>query len=396
LAWAGAGFAACTSVEETGPPANVAFGGDGFGGEPSVPVVEVGGAGEASAGQPSVAGAAAADFELGLWPTFPADPERPSDIQAVEAAVAALASGSKTLPVAERWDALSGSTGSPRLVTWTRLDAMIKPYRDRGGNVALCVAVVDRQDPAWPLSEELDSEAARSAMRRTIDEILARYAGQLTHLCFGYELDRYLARVSSAARRRLLDFLRESIAYASAHPLRGLRTAIGAAVTLEALSSPTDVPLDELLIGDEIVAVYDPLDRNAQLKPPASIVDELAGALETLATGAGSPLPLSVLELGYPSSEDAGASETDQSDFYSALFAALGARREALSFLGIYGLADRAASDCEAEAPHFGGSKAAQAERALVRCAMGLRAETTGPGKKPAWDSVLGAFSRYR
>lgn len=392
----GAIFAACTRVEEPGPPAKVSLASGGYGGEPLGPGVPIGGGGDAAAGAPSSPGGAPTAVELGLWPTFPTDAARPFDVQAVEASVAALSSGSKTLPLVERWDALSGATGSPRLVTWTRLDAMSRPYRERGANLALCIGIVDRQEPAWPVTGELDTEAARAAMQRTIDEIFVRYAGQLTHLCFGYELDRYLSRVSRAAQRRLLQFLRESIDYASVHPMRGSRTAIGAAITLDALAGPTEAPLDELLLGDEIVAVYDPLDRSAQLKKPESIAEELAAALETLASTPGAALPLSVFELGYPTSPDVGASEDAQAEFYAALFDALGARRDSLEFLGISGLADRDAAECEAEAARFGGNKAAQAARARVRGSMGLRAEAIGPVDKPAWEHVLAAFSRYR
>lgn len=393
---AGASFAACTHVEEAGPPAKVPIASGGFAPDPRGPGSEMGEGGAAGSGEPSGPGGAPAEIELALWPTFPLDPKQSADAQAVEAAVAALSSGSATLPVAERWDALSGATGSPRLVTWARLDAMTKPYRDRGDSLALCVAIVDRDDPAWPVSVELDAEAATSAMRRTIDEIFARYAGQLTHLCFGYELDRYLARVPRSTQRQLLGFLQASIDYASAHPMRGSRTAIGTAITLDALTQPTDVPLDELLIGDEVVAVYDPLDRRAQLKSPASIPGELSAALETLASRPGVRLPLSVFELGYPSGEDVGSSEDDQRDFYQRLFGALGASHDGFGFLGLFGLADRALPECEAEAAHFGGSSAELSLRAGVRCSMGLRAETTGPTQKLAWESVLSALSRYR
>lgn len=386
---------ACTHVEEAGPPAKVPIETGGFAGEPSDPDVE-GGGGNAAGGEPSGPGGAPGAVELGLWPTFAADPERDAAAQAVEAAVAALSSGSTTLPLSERWDELSGSTGTPRLAAWNRLDAMSKPYRDRGGSLALCVGIVDRQDPAWPVTGDLGSDEAISAMQRTIDEIFARYAAQLSHLCFGYELDRYLARVSRTSQQRLLAFLKESVTYASRHPMRGSRTAIGAAVTLEALTQATSAPLDELLLGDEVVAVYDPLDARAALKPPESVAGELSAALATLAARPGSRLPLSVFEVGYPSFDDAETSDDEQSAFYQQLFGALGSRRDSFGFVGVFGLADRAPADCDAEAIHFGGGSEALAERARVRCAMGLRAETTGQSHKPAWSSVLAAFASYR
>jgi hypothetical protein len=385
-------FAACTRVEQSGPPAKVPIASGGFGGEPTEPGSRAGAGGDGGGGAPSGPGGAPAAIELGLWPTFASDPQQPSDVQAVSAAVSALSVGSTTLPIAERWDSLSGATGTPRRVTWDRLDAMIKPYRGRGGNVALCIGIVDRQDAAWPFASDLEGEAALSAMQRTVDEVLARYAAQLSHLCFGYELDRYLAKVSRESGRRLLEFLEQSIAYASQHPMRSPRTAIGAAITLGALSEASDAPLDELLLGDEVVAVYDPLDAHAKLKRPEAVADEIAAALETLSSRPGIALPLTLFEAGYPSAEDAGATEDSQLAFYDSLFTGLAAHRDALGFIGIFGLGDRAAADCDAEAVLFGGSTTAQAARALVRCSMGLRADRD----KPAWPSVLAAFSRFR
>lgn len=392
MALASAGFAACTRVEQAGPGTSIPIASGGVAGEPSEPGASVAGGGDAAGGEPSGTGGVPSALELGLWPTYADDPQQPSEAQAVLAAVSALSIGSGTLPLSERWDALSGSTGSPRLVTWNRLDAMVKPYRERGKSVALCIDVVDRAGAAWPFEGELDTEAAESAMQRTIDEVLARYAGQLSHLCFGYELDRYWARVSQSSGRRLLEFLKRSIAYASQHPRRSASTAIGAAITLGALTEAGGAPLDELLLGDEVVAVYDPLDSRARLKPPSSVGAEIEAALETLASRPGVALPLALFEVGYPSAAEAGSSDEDQRAFYEALFEALGARRDALSFVGVFGLGDRAQADCEAEAALFGGGAAAEAARAVARCSMGLRAE----GDKPALSGVLAAFSRFR
>ncbi|HYQ14160.1 MAG TPA: hypothetical protein VEQ58_00325 [Polyangiaceae bacterium] len=387
-------FAACTRVEEAGPLPPVPLASAGYAGEAMGPGSMAGAAGDAMTGQPLGPGGAPGTIALGLWPTFATDPARPGDTQAVQAAVSALSVGSMTLPLYRRWDDLSGSTGSPRAVTWTELDDLSKPYRDRNGNLALCIGVVDRADAAWPFEGELDSDQALLALQRTVDEVFARYAGQLTHLCFGYELDRYLAKASRRSQQRLLTFLSQAVTYASQHPMRGSKTAIGTALTLDALSRVTSTEglLDDLLIGDEVVAVYDPLDQQGELKAPGSVSDELGAAIEALDARPGAALPLTLFEIGYPTSQDAGASESAQSKFYDALFGAVSSSRDALGFLGVFGLGDRAAADCAAEAAHFGDSAETEARRARVRCSMGLRAETD----KPAWESVLAAFSRYR
>jgi hypothetical protein len=392
IVFLGLAFGACTRVKQAGPSANIPIAGGGFAGEPSDPGVMPGIGGSPAGGEPNGPGGAPASVEFGLWPTFASNSQQSSDVQAVLASVSALAVGSPTLPLSERWDSLSGSTGSPRVVTWNRLDAMSKPYRERGASMALCIGIVDRENAAWPFEGELDTEAASSAMQRTIDEVFTRYAAQLSHLCFGYELDRYLAKVSSGSRVRLLSFLKQSIAYASQHPMRGSRTRIGAAITLGALSQATDAPLDDLLLGDEVVAVYDPLDVHAELKPPGSVAAELSAALETITSQPGVALPLTLFEVGYPSSSAAGSSEADQLAYYDSLFDAVASRRDALGLVGVFGLGDRAAADCEAEAALFGDGLDGQAERALVRCSMGLRAESD----KAAWSSVLAAFSRFR
>lgn len=386
--------AACTRVE----PASSS---------PDVPLGDGGTAGEAAGGAGSLAGAAGAGgdgeylgeggalgaIELGVWPTFAAEPNGSRDVQAVLASVSTLSLGSGTLPLYERWDQLSGATGSPRALTWSRLDAMSEPFRERGDNVALCIGVVDREQPAWPFSGDLDSAAGLSAIERTIDEVYGRYAASLSHLCFGYELDRYLELASADERAQLLAFLSHAVDYARRHPLHKSKTAIGTAVTLHGLSS--DDALADFILGDEVVAVYDALDADAVLKPPGSVVDEVSAALSVLDAAPGPARALTLFEVGYPSGSDAGSSEKLQRSYYEALFGLLDTRRDAFGFVGINGLANRSAADCEAEALVFGGSTDTEvaAAWASARCSMGLRA---GAADKLAWPAVAAALSRFR
>jgi hypothetical protein len=391
--------AACTRVESPDPSPGVSLTEGGVGGEGSSGAGSLaGGGGEGGDRDYQSEGGALGTLELGVWPTFASDPQQSLDVQAVRAAVSALSIGATTLPLAERWDQLSGATGSPRLATWNRLDAMTKPFRDRGESLALCIDIVDREQPAWPFTTDLEGASATSAIERTIDEVYARYSSYLTHLCFGYELDRYLAVASSGDAARLLAFLDHAVAYASHHPLRSTKTLIGSAVTLQALLGPSDSLSELLLLGDEVVAVYDPLDADASLKPPASVVDDLSAALENLkATGVRRQLTL--FEVGYPSSAsaDLSSSEAEQKAFYEALFGLLDGRRDDFGFIGVYGLGDRAAADCEAEALAFGAvsEPALLAARATARCSMGLRAERPET-EKPAWQDVAAALSRYQ
>lgn len=394
VAVAGA-FAACTRIEAADPPPGVSLtdggaAGEGSGGAGSL----AGGSGEGGGSDYQSLGGALGTLELGVWPTFTSEPQQSLDVQAVRASVSTLAIGAVTLPLVERWDQLSGATGSPRLATWNRLDAMTKPFRDRGANVALCIGLVDREQPAWPFTSDLEGADATSAIERTIDEVYARYSSYLTHLCFGYELDRYLAVASSDEAARLLAFLRHAVEYASRHPLRATKTLIGSAVTLQSLREPAD-SLSDLLLGDEVVAVYDPLDADVSLKPPASVVDELSATLDNLqATGVRRQLTL--FEVGYPSSADVGSSQAEQKAFYESLFGLLDGRRDDFGFIGVYGLGDRAAADCETEALSFGASSEPErlSARANARCSMGLQAERPET-EKPAWQDVAAALSRY-
>jgi hypothetical protein len=351
-----------------------------------------GDAGAGSGGEYVGSGGAPGAIELGIWPTFKSEPNRSREVQAVLASVSTLSLGSSTLPLAERWDQLSGATGSPRTLTWSRLDAMTQPFRDRGGGIALCIGVVDREQPAWPFSGDLDSMVAASAIERTIDEVYTRYGNHLSHLCFGYELDRYLALVSADERARLLVFLTHAVDYAGHHHLRSPSTAIGTAVTLAGLSN--NRALADFILGDEVVAVYDAVDDEAALKPATSVVDEVTAALAVLDAAPGPQRLLTLFEVGYPSGADAGSSEQLQRSYYGGLFGLLDTRRSAFGFVGINGLADRSSADCEAEALAFGGSTDAEvaAAWASARCSMGLRAESD----KLAWPEVAAALSRFR
>jgi len=390
LAWLAAAFAACTQVESGKTPPGVSVGANGSGGEAdggSGPLS--GAAGESDGGSGISSAGSPGSLELGIWPTFARQGQEPADAAAVLASIAALSAGSAALPIYERWDELSGATGTPRAITWQRLDAMVAPYRDRGKALALCIGIVDRTSPAWPFAGELDSAAAAVAIEATIDEVFERYSPQLSHLCFGYEVDRYLAEASGAEGSRLLGFLQHAIDYASDHPQRSQTTALGIAVTLA--SAGNAQALAELALGTEVFAVYDPLDEAAALKAPEAIADELTAALEALPTLEGAPKQLALFEAGYPSGADAGSSEEQQRAFYEALFATLDARTSEVTFVSLFGLGDRSAVDCELEAAAFG---APLEERALARCSVGLRAEAGEP--KLAWPSVLAALSRYR
>jgi len=405
----GGAFSSCTRVEVPTPPPSVALADAGSGGEQGEGGGSLAGAGGDGSGGAFVSeGGAQGAIDIGVWPTFTTNPNESTDVQAVLAAVSALSIGATTLPLEQRWDELSGATGSPRAATWNRLDAMTQPYRDRDGSVALCIGIVDRQLPAWPNGVDLTTDAARSAIERTIDEVYMRYGQHLSHLCFGYELDRYLAATTSAEQKQLLAFLTHAVEYASHHPLRcgagddrcAAKTAIGSAITLDALSQGSSALLDQLLLGDEVVAVYDPLDPKAALKPPESVADEVTAALATLTAAPGVTLPLTLFEVGYPSSSDVGSSEKAQKTYYDTLFDLLDTKRHDVSFVGAFGLGDRATADCEAEAASFGGTTSAQEQRALVRCSMGLRAETGDDpaitADKLAWPTVVAAVSRYR
>jgi hypothetical protein len=373
--------------------------GEGHAGSGSVAGDDAGGDG----GELMAYGGGPNPVDVALWPTYSTS-EGTGDARAVLAAVAALSVGSLTLPIHEKWNELAGATGSPRAVVWRRLDAMIEPYRDRGGRVALCIDIVDRASPAWPFIGELDAERAEPAIVATIDEAFKRYGAQLSLLCFGYELDRYVAQASSGERQRLFELVEYAVGYA-ATVARGahLPTALGVAVTLDALVSPQRAAVDDFRrLGDQVVAVYNPFGADVfELKPPTAIVDELTSALATLSESGDTPLAL--FEVGYPTAAAAGSSQKAQRDYFGALFDTLDRAREEheVSFVGVYGLGDRAAADCEAEALAFGVPAGASEEevaealaaRAAARCSMGLRAENGEP--KLAWESALAGLSRY-
>lgn len=397
IALGAAAWISCTRVESAKPAPGVTIS------DPGAPGASSGGSSSsADAGAPGMVDAVGASggeptmLELGLFPTFASDAAGNLDAQAVLASVSALSLGAATLPVVARWDELSGSTGSPRAVRWAGLDAAFAPYRDRAGELSLCIGIVDRQAAAWPQSGELDLDNASPAIERTIDEVYRLYSASLSHLCFGYQVDRYLAQASIAEDQQLFELLQHAVSYASSHPKRAAhQTSIGVALSLDALASG-DAKWQRWLLGDEAVAVYDPLAEDASLKLPGSVADELRAAIDVLPESDGRKLPLSLFEIGYPSGKLAGSSEDAQLEFYQALFGALDAHLDEVAFVGAYGLGDREASDCQAEATAFGGSQAAQAERALVRCSMGLRAEGSPPPQKLAFASLMSALSRYR
>jgi len=390
---------ACTRLEQaaTKPPVSIqgGFAGEGAGGEGSF----AGEGGESNGGSPPSLGGAPATIELGVWPSFAAEPDTDPDALAVLSAVSALSAGSAVLPLVERWDALSGATGSPRAVAWANLDAQALPYRDAGRKVALCIAVLDRSLDARPFAGELDTPAARSALERTIDEAFAHFSTELTQLCLGYELDRFVAEIRPAERAQLLAFLEHAVKYATEHSQRSPTTTIGVAVTLEAIATGMPSGIDDFTqLGSAVIAVYDPLTASSELKAPESVASDLEAALARIeeTRPAGDVVrPFSLFEAGYPSAQALGSSERAQKLFFQALLDTLDASRGQVVSASLFGLGDRAAEQCDTEAPAFGGVLgSAQASRSLARCSSGLWAEADQP--KLAWSVVLAALSKYR
>ncbi|HEY6080600.1 MAG TPA: hypothetical protein VIW29_17420 [Polyangiaceae bacterium] len=392
-AWLAGVFAACTRVEDAAPGPTVSAGGlgsaeGGQGGNDSA----AGHGGEGQAGDAISSSGAPPTAELGLWPTFGSEGDG-TDADAVLAGVSALAAGSGTLPIYVPWNELSTSTGSVRASSLARLDAITGPYREQGKKIALCLGIVDRTLPAWPLSGDLDVGEAAAAVERTIDELLARYGDALSHLCFGYEVDRYLATASVDESARLNELMEHAVARAQSAALPGL--AVGVAVTLEAFASSaaTLAEVRALQQGDEIVATYDPLHGDGSLKDPEAAADELSAALDLLPEVEGRRLPLALFEAGFPRVAETEESEQAQRAFFEAIFSTLDARTDELSFVGLFGLGDRALTSCDAEALAFGGSAELLATRSLARCSIGLRAVS---GPRLAWPVAVSALSRYR
>jgi hypothetical protein len=398
-AWLAGAIVACTHVEDAAPPPGFTAGGAGGAG------MGEGGAGngageggDGQAGSPVSSSGAPATVELGLWPTFASDGEGDgTDGEAVLAAVSALSAGSSTLPLYVTWSDLSTASGGLIPSALTSLDALTEPYRERGKKAALCLGIVDRALPAWPFTDALDSDAATSAVERTIDELLARYGDVLSHLCFGYEVDRYLAGATVDESVRFSQLLERAVAHVRAAKLPGL--AVGIAVTLEAVASSALVlDLVPLKLGHEVVATYDPLREDGSLKRPETAGDELAAALDQLPEVEGGRLPLALFEAGYPADTSIDSSEQAQRLFFEALFSTLDARTEELSFIGLFGLGDRSTATCDAEARSYGDA-AHRAARSLARCSIGLRAAAATPaGQRPrlAWPLAVSALSRYR
>jgi hypothetical protein len=385
-------FASCTHVEDARPPVGLSVSGSGGSGQSEAGASgEAGEGGDGSGGDGISFSGAPATEELGLWPTFASREGDDADADAVLAAASALSAGSRTLPLYVKWNDLAATNGSSLTPALLRLDALIEPYRDQGKRVALCLGIVDRAEPAWPFAVPLADADAGSAVDVTIDELLARYGDVLSHLCFGYEVDRYLEHASASDAKLVSELLHHAVAHAQEAALPG--TAIGVAVTLEAVATSAAV-LDGLPRGDEIVAVYDPLLSDGSLREPNDVKDQLGAALDQLANEE-ARLPLALFEAGYPA-----VTEQAQRAFFEALFATLDARTRELSFIGLFGLGDRATAICDAEALSYGpASPELRSARSLARCSIGLRASPT-PGATPrprlAWPMAVSALSRYR
>ncbi|HMR74305.1 MAG TPA: hypothetical protein PKD61_04315 [Polyangiaceae bacterium] len=304
-----------------------------------------------------------------------------------------LSAGARVGIVHARWDQLFDAPASPVTTRWANLATTASAYRGAGAQLVACLSVVDRAQAARPtgVAGAWNAPANLQAGRALIDETFTYFGEELSVLSLGVEVDRYIAKSSTAEREELVGFVRHVFDYARQHPARPSQLSIGIGFNLSAVVAGPHAEIRELVdAGDVAVVSYVPLTPGFQVDSSNPLSD--LDALHATLAGEAAPAPPIVLhEVALPSSADVQGSEAKQTAFFDAFFKALAARRQRHPIVVAAALHDGPQSDCVARAA------AAETPPSLAaiaaHCSRGIRAESGMP--KQAQSRVFEALAAF-
>jgi len=310
--------------------------------------------------------------------------------------------GSRGVSLIRRWDALYDNPVTPAAGAWKDLGNLSQLYRDADRRLLVCLALVDRTLDARPSGLGGWNEASTlAAVDALVDKTYATFGDELYALSFGNEVDRWLAKANKTDRAAGVALLEHAVDYAEKHPSRPAGSVVGVGFGLDAVVAQSLPEIQQLLDASSAVVVsYSPLDASFQARSPSAAASDLDALGQALAEAvpdagdageAGTPRPVLLQEIAYPSSPDAKSSEDQQRAFYDNLFQALSTRRERFPFVVVRGLYDAPPAECAADAVALGVGTNPTAVAA--RCSLGLRTSDGTP--KAALSSVVSALATF-
>lgn len=387
------GLAACSSSDppEVAHRDDAGTGGGGGGGKDGSADVSVPDSAAPDAGDGGGMDASVAAVRLGIEPN---PPPGGSATDQLESQLDVLAAGSRGIPLVRRWSELYPSPSQADAKVWARLASTAELIRNAQQQTLFCLAVVNHEQDARPsgLPSDWGAPATLAAADALVDTTYATFDDELGYLAVGTDVDLFLAQLTSAQKQGFVAFAKHVLSYAKSHPDKPAMLRVGVTITSNGIAKGPTPELSELLAASDVAIVtYTAVDESFMARPASTAAGDLDAMETALEVEAGAALPIVLQEVAYPSSEEAGSSETKQTTFFDGLAQALSARRAHHPFVGIRSLYDADPSTCAAEAQALGapGNAAAIA----TSCSLGLRRADGTP--KPAQASVYQALATF-
>lgn len=363
------------------------------------------------------AGAAPSPVRVGVTPVpvYAAGFE-PTVSDELAAHLQGLSAGARAVTLSERWDVLQDETGE-FTARWEELDRIVDLYPEGSTAFLFSLRVVEGRQDARPEFAQDGWEQRETIMRieDVVNEVLARYGDKLFYFSLGFQIDAYLSAVQGTERTQFLSFARHVLDYVSAHNQRPDAMRAGVSLSLAALVESLGDEASELQglleASDVLMLTHLALDVDFSAAAPERLSAALTELLSMSSGDDGNGKDLVLEQVGYPSSELAGATQEQQASFYDNLFSTLRERRERIPFVSVYALNDLSQERCESEASFYSESPNESLQSAL--CSMGLRQrvddgsddaaeprfvrrdEPPQTAPKPAWANVLKALSNF-